>query len=138
MLEAHARPIGGLCAKALRFDGGMGLEELILRHSVGEDVAAVRLAAEASGVMMIPIPKGGIYESVDGVGRALTVTGIEDIIITAKPGQRLIPLPEGSSYLGFIFARGDSPREVEAALRRAHQELRFQIATALDTFSPSS
>jgi biotin carboxylase len=138
MLEAHARPIGGLCAKALRFDRGMGLEELILRHAVGEDVSAIGLAAGASGVMMIPIPKGGMYESVDGVDRALTVPGIEDLIMTAKPGQRLVPLPEGSSYLGFIFGRGESPGEVEAALRRAHQELRFQIDTALDTFSPSS
>ena len=55
--------------------------------------------------MMIPIPKGGIYESVEGVDRAAAVAGIEDVIVTAKPGQRLVPLPEGSSYLGFLFAR---------------------------------
>jgi len=138
MLEAHARPIGGLCARAVRFSGGMSLEELILRHAVGEDVSQVRLDGPASGVMMIPIPKGGIYESVEGVERAQTLAGIEDLIITAKQGQRLIPLPEGSSYLGFLFARGESPVHVEGALRQAHAELRFQIATALDTFSPSS
>ena len=90
-----------------------------------------------SGVMMIPIPKGGIYESVDGLDRAAAVPGIEDVIITAKQGQRLIPLPEGSSYLGFIFARGESPHDVEQALRRSHVELRFHIATALDTLMPS-
>ena len=43
LLEVAARPIGGLCARALRFDGGMSLEELILRHAVGEDVAGARL-----------------------------------------------------------------------------------------------
>src|SRR5438477_2457998 len=63
MLEAAARPIGGLCARALRF-GSWPLEELILRHALGEDVGQARLAGPASGVMMIPIPKGGIYESV--------------------------------------------------------------------------
>jgi len=62
---------------------------------------------------------------------------VEEIVITAVPGQRLIPLPEGSAYLGFIFARGGSPQQVEAALRHAHSQLRFDIATALETFSPS-
>jgi hypothetical protein len=87
--------------------------------------------------MMIPIPKGGIYGSVEGLEQAQAVTGIEDIMITAAEGQRLIPLPEGSSYLGFIFARGDSPAEVEEALRRSHSELQFDIATVLPTFSPT-
>src|SRR5471030_1367404 len=91
-----------------------------------------------SGVMMIPIPKDGIYESVEGTDRAAAVPWIEDVVITAKEGQRILPLPEGSSYLGFIFARGDSAETVDAALRRAHVELRFHIATALPTFRPSS
>jgi hypothetical protein len=102
-----------------------------------EDVSGARLEGPASGVMMVPIPKGGVYESVEGVERAAAVPGIEDVIVTAKPGQRLVPPPEGSSYLGFIFARGNSAREVELALRRSHAELRFHIATALETLSPS-
>jgi biotin carboxylase len=136
MLEMHARPIGGLCARALRFTGGVPLEELILRHALGEDVSQMRLADGASGVMMIPIPKGGIYQSVEGVERARAVAGIEDVIVTATEGQRLVPLPEGATYLGFIFARAESAGEVEAALRIAHAELRFQIATVLETLRP--
>lgn len=136
MLEVHARPIGGLCARSLRFDAGTPLEELILRHALGEDVSGVRLADRASGVMMIPIPRGGIYEGVEGVDRARAVPGIHDVIVTAAEGQRLVPLPEGASYLGFLFARGDSPGPVEAALRAAHGELRFQIATVLETLKP--
>ncbi len=136
ILEAHARPIGGLCAKALRFVGGVPLEELILHHALGEDVSGARLDGPSSGVMMIPIPKDGIYESVEGTGRAAEVPGIEEVIITAKEGQRLQPLPEGSSYLGFIFARTGSPAETEIALRRSHAELRFQIATVLETLKP--
>jgi biotin carboxylase len=141
MLDAAARPIGGLCAKALRFrlaGGSAPLEELVIRHALGEDVSGARLEGPASGVMMVPIPKGGIYESVEGLERARAIPGIEDVIVTAKPGQRLVPLPEGSSYLGFIFARGNSGREVELALRRSHTELRFHIAAALETLSPST
>ncbi len=138
MLEAAARPIGGLCAKALVFEPHVPLEELILRHALGEDVTHARLAGPASGVMMIPIPKDGIYESAEGLEQARAVAGIEDVIITAKEGQRLVPLPEGASYLGFIFARGNGPAEVEGALRRSHAELHFQVATALETFKPSS
>jgi len=138
VLEAAARPIGGLCAKALLFEPDVPLEEIILRHALGEDVTEARLASPASGVMMIPIPRDGIYESVEGLEQARAVAGIEDVIITAKEGQRLAPLPEGASYLGFLFARGDGPAEVEAALRRSHVELQFHIATALETFKPSS
>ncbi|HWB84835.1 MAG TPA: ATP-grasp domain-containing protein [Bryobacteraceae bacterium] len=138
ILEAAARPIGGLCARTLRFEGNVPLEEMILRHALGEDVSGLELAGTASGVMMIPIPKGGVYESVEGVERAVQVAGIEDVLITAKEGQRLVPLPEGASYLGFVFARGNSAGDVEQALRRSHSELRFHIATALPTFSPSS
>lgn len=138
MLETAARPIGGLCARALRFEPDVPLEELILRHALGEKTAGARAADPSSGVMMIPIPKGGIYESVEGLERARAVSGIEDVVITAKEGQLLVPLPEGASYLGFLFARGNTPAEVEAALRQSHAELRFRIATALETFKPSS
>lgn len=137
ILETAARPIGGLCARTLRF-AGLPLEELILKHALGEDAAGARLDGPASGVMMIPIPKGGFYESVDGVERARAAPGIEDVVITAAQGQKLIPLPEGASYLGFIFARGETAGEVEEALRRSHGELEFHIATALETLRPSS
>ena len=129
MLEIAARPIGGLCAKALRFrTGAMPLEELIVRHALGEDVSQVGREDQASGVMMIPIPQAGFYEGVRGVDEAGRVEGIESVEITAKLQQRLIPLPEGASYLGFIFARGNEPEFVEAALRKAHQKLRFDIS----------
>jgi len=136
MLEAAARPIGGLCARTLRFNGGMPLEELILRHALGRDVSGIRREEAASGVMMIPIPRDGVYLGVDGIESARAVEGIEDVIITAQEGQRLIPLPEGSSYLGFIFARADSPAAAERALRQSHTMLHFRLATALETFPP--
>ena len=126
MLEVAARPIGGLCARVVP-----GLEELILRHAGDEDPGAIAWPAAASGVMMIPIPRAGIYVDTKGLEQARSVDGIEDVIITAKLGQKLIPLPEGASYLGFIFARGDSAEAVESALRNAHRHLQFEVATAL-------
>jgi hypothetical protein len=126
MLEVAARPIGGLCARVLP-----GLEELILRHAAGEDDNALVRSTPAAGVMMIPIPREGIYVDVEGLQRARAEAGIEDVIITAKQGQKLIPLPEGASYLGFIFARAAIPDAVEQALRNSHRQLRFEIATAL-------
>ena len=130
MLEVAARPIGGLCARALRFAGGtMSLEELILRHALGEDVSGLERESAASGVMMIPIPRNGIYRSVKGVAEA---AAIADVVITAKEGQRLQRLPEGNSYLGFLFSRGSCPREVEEALRLSHGQLQFEIAQQLE------
>lgn len=131
VLEVAARCIGGLCAKALRFAGGMSLEELILRHALGEDVTAIERESRAAGVMMIPVPAAGLYKGAEGADEAEQVAGVEEVIITAKPDQKLEPLPEGSSYLGFIFARGDSPGKVEDALRQAHRRLQFEISPLL-------
>lgn len=126
MLEVAARPIGGLCARVLP-----GLEELILRHAAGDDVTTIEMSSGAAGVMMIPIPREGIYVAVEGLEEARSTPSIEDIIISAKQGQKLIPLPDGNSYLGFIFARGASADAVDQALRASHARLRFEIATAL-------
>jgi len=132
-LEVAARPIGGLCAAALRFklplvEEEMSLEEVVLRLALGEDTRRVVRERPASGVMMIPIPRGGLYEGVEGLEEARNVAGVVSVEITAQPGRKLVPLPEGGSYLGFIFARGESPHDVETALRAAHGKLRFRIA----------
>jgi biotin carboxylase len=132
MLEIAARPIGGLCAKALRFGPGrIPLEELILRHALSEEVSGVEREDSAAGVMMIPIPEPGVYEGVQGVEEAVKVQGIESVEITAKLQQKLVPLPEGASYLGFIFARANSALIAEEALRQAHARLKFQISADL-------
>ena len=103
MLEVAARPIGGLCSRVLRFAGGKSLEEVILRHAVGEDIRGASLEKGAHAVMMIPIPRAGIYVGVSGVEDARSVSGVEEIVITAKQGQEMLPLPEGASYLGIHF-----------------------------------
>jgi biotin carboxylase len=129
LIELAARSIGGLCARTLRFGTGMTLEEIILRHALGWPIASLERERPAAGVMMIPIPRGGILRGVDGLDQARAVPGIEDITISMHAGQRIVPLPEGSEYLGFIFSRAASPNEAEASLRRAHELLRFQIGS---------
>ncbi len=124
VIEVAGRSIGGLCSRTLRFGLGVSLEELILRHALGEDVGAIERDSAASGVMMIPIPRGGgVLEEMRGLERARAIEGIVEVTMTAHVGQRLVPLPEGSSYLGFVFARAAIPIEVENALRRAHGEI---------------
>ncbi|HKT12743.1 MAG TPA: ATP-grasp domain-containing protein [Terriglobia bacterium] len=136
ILEVAARCIGGLCSRALRFrapgmEESISLEELIIRLAMGENVDAFCREEAAAGVMMIPVPQEGIFERVEGVENAGKVSGVDDIIITARPNQKLVPLPGGASYPGFIFARGATPEFVEQALRTAHQKLRFVINPAL-------
>ncbi len=131
-LEIAPRPIGGLCSQSLRFAKEITLEELILRHALGEDTSGVAREPDASGVMMIPIPRPGVYQDVSGLDEALATSGITSGIITAKPGQAIRPLPEGATYLGFLFSRAATPRQAEQALRDAHACLRFHIAPMLD------
>jgi hypothetical protein len=134
VLEVAARSIGGLCARALAFTREgctIPFEELLLRHATGMDWQSWSRESRASGVMMIPIPAAGVYRGVDGEADALAVAGVTSVLITAKADQQLLPPPEGSTYLGFIFAAADGPGEVEAALRAAHSRLHFRIDRAL-------
>ena len=133
MLEVAPRPIGGLCAKALVFEDGTPLEELIVRHALGEDVSRVRRRDGAAGVMMIPVPCAGIYQGVRGFDRAEALA--DEVIITAKQGQLVLPLPEGDTYLGFLFAYGETASEVEERLRQAHKHLEFEIVETLPVVS---
>lgn len=128
VLEVAARSIGGLCSRTLRFGTGMTLEELILRHALGWSIASLTRERRPAGVMMIPIPRAGRLTAVRGTAAAAAVAGIEEVTITAHVGQQLVPLPEGWQYLGFVFARADTPDTVEAALRDAHARLTFEIS----------
>jgi biotin carboxylase len=127
VIEVAARAIGGLCSRALRFDKGMSLEELIVRQALGENVSSIEREAQASGVMMIPIPRAGVLKEVAGIEQARAAPDVEDVIITAHITQELLPPPEGASYLGFIFSRAETPERTEAALREAHARLNFLI-----------
>src|SRR3972149_3839010 len=118
---------GGPCSRTRRFGPGLPLEELILRHALGIEIESLERERRPAGVMMIPIPRGGILEEVRGQEAAKAVPGIEEITITIHQGQEVGPLPEGSRYLGFIFARAETPQAVEAALRGANGRLEFVI-----------
>jgi hypothetical protein len=130
LLEIAPRSIGGLCSRTLRFGDGRSLEELLLRHALGLEMEGLGREKCAAGVMMIPIPEGGILRQVTGQEDARRVGGIEDIRITIPLGHEVVPLPEGSRYLGFIFARDSTPAGVELALREAHRRLTFVITPA--------
>jgi biotin carboxylase len=132
LIELAARSIGGRCSGALRFGtessglgAGVSLEEIIIRHALGMELPTWERERQASGVMMIPVPGAGVLREVRGVEAAQAVPLVEEVVITAHPGQTLVPWPEGSRYPGFIFARGGTSEAVEAALRAAHARLEF-------------
>jgi hypothetical protein len=140
-IELAPRPIGGLCSQALRFEipgttTALGLEELLLRHELHLPGASAEREVAASGVMMIPVPQSGILEKVEGEDEALRVAGLTSLEITARLHDYVAAWPEGSSYLGFLFARADEPRKVEAALREAHAKLSFELAPRLPVEHP--
>jgi hypothetical protein len=140
-IEVAPRPIGGLCARALRFVApgepeGIGLEELILRHALELPLGGAPRETAASGVMMIPVPHSGILERVEGEEAALATPHITSLEITARLHDFLAAWPEGSSYLGFLFARAAEPAEVETALRQGHAKLRFTLSPRLPVEHP--
>jgi biotin carboxylase len=139
ILEVAPRPIGGLCSRVLRFGPQrIFLEELLIRKALGMSGADLQRESDAAGVMMIPVPRSGVLENVEGSQEALAIPGICEIQITARLHDFIAAWPEGSSYLGFIFARGGTSDFVEAALRDAHGALRFTIAPRLPVAHPIS
>lgn len=130
ILEVASRTIGGQCARLLRFGTGYGLEELVLAQAVGRRLEEKRMDGGAA-VLMIPTPRAGVLRRVEGVLAARNVPYVEDLEISIRDGYELVPLPEGGRYLGFIFARAPDPYQAEAALRRAHAELRVVVAPVL-------
>ena len=130
LLEIAARSIGGLCSRALRFGAGVSLEEVILRHALDQPLDDLDRADAASGVMMLPIPRAGVLHDVGGQDAAREVPGIVGLEISIARGREVTPLPEGDRYLGFVFARADTPEQVERALRDAHARLEVDIRDA--------
>ncbi len=139
VLEVQPRPIGGLCARALRFGPEkIFLEELLVRHALELPGSDLLREAEASGVMMIPVPSSGVFEAVAGVEAARATPHVTDVQMTARLHDTILAWPEGSSYLGFLFARAETPEAVEAALRAAHACLHFHITSPLPVAHPAT
>lgn len=144
ILEVAPRPIGGLCSRALRFGPArnngreefISLEELLVRHALGLGGANLSREGAASGVFMIPVPRSGVFAGVDGSDEARATAGITELHITARVHDYVAAWPEGASYLGFIFARGENPKNVESSLRAAHNHLRFRFTERLPVEHP--
>ena len=133
VIEVAARSIGGLCGRALTFGLlGESLESLIVRSALGMPGKDLDVASPATGVMMIPIPRAGLLVAVEGIDEALAVEGVTEFDQTIPNGKPVIPLPDGDRYLGFLFARGQTPGDVETALRRAHNRLVVSIDADVD------
>ncbi len=130
LLELASRSIGGQCARLIRFATGQSLESIILARAAGMP-SEISTMSGAAGVLMIPIRQQGILRRVEGVSDAIKVPGIVDLEISIRQGYELTPLPEGASYLGFIFARADTPAQAEQALREAHACLHVVTAPVL-------
>lgn len=127
ILEVAARTIGGMCGRLLSLGTGYSLEELVLLHAMGKRVE-IKTVESAAGVLMIPIPRAGILKRVEGLLEAQRVPYINELSIEVRDGYELVPLPEGNSYLGFIFAEAPTAKEAEQALRKAHDCLNIVIA----------
>jgi biotin carboxylase len=127
IVEVAARSIGGLCSRVLKFQNGISLEEVILRHAIGETIHHIYREEKSAGVMMIPVPKAGILKEVRGLEEIRSISGIENVVISIGLDQTVTPPPIGSKYLGFIFADGKLPGEVEQTIREVYNQLEIEI-----------
>lgn len=129
-LELASRTIGGRCARLLTLATGLTLEDLVLSHAMGEE-PVVQPIQGGAGVLMVPVPESGVVRRVEGIGAARGIPGIEEVEIDVSTGQVITAWPEGGSYPGFVFSRGDTPLDAERALRLAQATIRIVVAPLL-------
>ena len=128
IIEVAARSIGGLCSRSLNF-GLMGttLESLILRNAIGSERTTLRREPSASGVLMVPTPHSGTLSAIANQEETRQIEGITGMDFTITPGGRITAPPDGERYLGFVYARSETPEQVESALRKAMATLEVQL-----------
>ena len=132
IIEIAGRTIGGDCARLFTFGSGTSLEHLVLLRALGRSPGASLQGADgAAGVLMIPTPGAGTLRRVEGVMAASRIPGVREVSITIREGYELTPLPEGGTYLGFVYALGEGPAGVEESLRRAQEAIRVVVAPSL-------
>lgn len=124
LVELAARTIGGQCGQLIEFSLGQKLEELVIMGMCGLPFPITE-EADCAGVLMIPIRDSGILKRVEGLTEAMRTEYVRDIEIHINPGYELIPLPDGASYLGFIFAQAPDYDQTWQSLKKAHACLRF-------------
>lgn len=127
VLEIAARVIGGACSRVFRGALGEDIHPYVLRLALGDEIEWPQPAPRAAGAMMLPIPGEGRLVAVTGADRAAQVTGIDDVIVTATPGDLIVPFPEQSCYTGFLTAHADTPEEVTAALELAASRIEMDL-----------
>jgi len=127
VMEVAERTIGGECARLVELATGQRLETLVLAQALGEQLPRSNFSGGA-GVLMIPIAEPGILRRVEGTLAAQAVDGVVELVISVREGHELIPVPEGSSYLGFIYAVTEDAVQAEQALREAHAKLKIVTA----------
>lgn len=127
LIEMAARTIGGLCSDILEYGLGCTLEDIVLKQAIGCG-SKNTFSETAAGVLMIPVTQHGILKRIEGLLYASKIEFIEDINIQLRDGYELVPLPEGNSYLGFVFAKAPSYEQVEQALRKAYACLNVVVA----------
>ena len=124
LIELAARTIGGQCGQLIEFSRAQKLEELVISGMCGV-VPEPGRQQESAGVLMIPITSSGILKRVEGLTEAMQTPYVKDVEIHINPGYELLPLPEGASYLGFIFAQAPDAEQTYNALKTAYSRLRF-------------
>lgn len=128
VLEIAGRLIGGACSRAFRYALGEDIHFAILKCALGDsfDIPS-QLPGRAAGAIMLPIPAEGTLRAIHGLDVVERMPGIRDIIITAQPGQTIVPFPEQSCYIGFVTADGETTEEVARTLDLARRSVSLEL-----------
>lgn len=127
ILELAPRTIGGRCARALRFEGGQHLEDLVVQHVLGLGSTRAERRGGPVGIWMVPTPSDGVFRGFEGLEEVRRLPGVDAVEITTAPGSVVFSPPRTQSYLGFVFVRGISRANVLERLAAARGVLRPMI-----------
>jgi biotin carboxylase len=123
VIELAARLSGGFfCTREIPLNTGVDFVGAAIRMALGEQVAPEELEPKkfTPVIQRYAFPNPGRVVKISGADEARKISGVEDVIVTAKPGDVIPPAGDKRPSAAMVLATGISR---EAALSAANDAL---------------
>jgi biotin carboxylase len=133
VIELAARASGGyFCTREIPLNTGVDFIGAIIKLALGEEVAPEDLRPKR----MMPIvqryafPEPGRVTRISGVKEAQHMAGIEELVVTVKPGDEIAPPTHSGCTAAMVLATGNSIAAARANAASALAALKIETVHA--------
>ena len=129
VIELAARLSGGFfCTREIPLNTGVDFVGAAIKLALGESISPEELEPKkfTPVVQRYAFPEPGRVTRVSGAEEARKISGIEDVIVTAKPGDVIPPAGDKRPSAAMVLATGDTREAALAAANDALSQIRIE------------